>query len=149
MAKILYAGSFDPITNGHADIIRRASKIFDVVIGVAVNPNKQYMFSLEQRVDMIKSEFPDLEVVSYETLTKDFCADNGIEYLLRGIRGESDVNYEKSIDSFNHHFGLETIYMMSRPEYSTLSSSYVRELIKAGATDIQCYVPMSIMNKIF
>lgn len=149
MAKVLYAGSFDPITNGHADIIRRASGIFEVVIGVAVNSDKKYMFSLEQRVDMIKSVFPKLEVKSYETLTKDFCFENDIKYLLRGIRNEVDFNYENSLEAFNNHFGLETIYMRTAPHYSHVSSTLVRELIKSGVDDLQCLVPMEIMNKIF
>ena len=103
--KAIFAGSFDPITNGHLDIIYRASKIFDELqIGVLINPNKEGLFTLEERVELIESctkDLSNIKVVIFQGLLVDYCKTNGIDTLVRGIRSEADVNYELQMAHMN------------------------------------------------
>ena len=132
----LFPGSFDPITKGHVDIIRRSISLFDkLVIGVGINSNKQPMFTAEQRVNWIKEIFKDdrrIEVVSYEGLTANFCKKIGAQFILRGVRYVSDFEYEKAIADMNRMLepGLETVFLTSSPEYATVSSTLVRDVIR-------------------
>lgn len=146
-------GSFDPITNGHIDIVNRAIPLFDkVVIAVGINSQKKYLFSLEQRIEWLNDVFKDndkVEVGSFEGLTVNYCKEIGARYLLRGLRNASDFDYEKTISQLNHIIGddLETIFLISQPEYSHISSTIVREIIK-GKGQVDSFVPQIIATDI-
>jgi len=132
----LFPGTFDPITLGHTDVIRRATGLFDkLVIGIGVNASKQPMFSLEQRVKWMKEIFADdprIEASGYSGLTIDYCREIGAHYILRGIRYVSDFEYEKAIADMNRMLApdIETIFLTCSPVYSTISSTLVRDVIR-------------------
>lgn len=142
----LFPGTFDPITKGHEDIIRRAVDLFDeVVIGIGANSSKQPMFGLEQRLSWINELFagePRVRAVAYEGLTVDFCREIGARYILRGIRYVSDFEYEKAIADMNRMLspGLETIFLTTALLYATISSTLVRDVIRNGG-DVRQFVP--------
>ena len=155
MAQIaVFPGSFDPITTGHADLVRRALPLFDkVIVAVGVNTQKQSLFTLEQRLEWITSVFeeePKVEVGYFENLTADFCRKIGAKYLLRGLRNASDFDYEKTISQLNFIIGdeLETIFLISQPAFSHISSTIVREIIKGGG-DASPFVPEQLNIKAF
>ncbi|MCB0623103.1 MAG: pantetheine-phosphate adenylyltransferase, partial [Saprospiraceae bacterium] len=131
----VFPGSFDPITIGHVDIVSRASPLFDrIVVAIGVNSQKQYLFPLEQRLEWLRQVFagnPKVEVNYFEHLTAHFCRRIGAEYLIRGLRNASDFDYEKTISQLNQIVGggLETIFLISQPAYSHISSTIVREII--------------------
>lgn len=139
-------GSFDPITNGHMDIVNRALPLFDkIVIAVGINSQKKYLFSLEQRMTWLNDVFKDydkVEVGNFEGLTVNYCKEIGARYLLRGLRNASDFDYEKTISQLNHIIGddLETLFLISQPEFSHISSTIVREIIK-GKGQVDSFVP--------
>ena len=143
----LFTGSFDPMTNGHMDIIERASRLFDkLYVGIFFNPHKQGFFPLENR----KRGLEDVKVVSsHNELVVDVAKRLGATFLVRGLRNAADLQYEASFDYYNHQLSpdIETIYLHSRPEHLYISSSGVRELLKFGQ-DIACYVPESILEEI-
>jgi pantetheine-phosphate adenylyltransferase len=150
MQKIaVFPGSFDPITIGHVKIVERAMPLFDkVVVAVGVNSQKQSLFSLEQRISWLKTVFveePKVEIAFFEGLTAHFCNRIGAKYLLRGLRNASDFDYEKTISQLNHIVGkdLETVFLISQPEVSHISSTIVREIIKGGG-DASPFVPGAI-----
>jgi pantetheine-phosphate adenylyltransferase len=150
MKKIaVFPGSFDPITIGHADIVKRALPLFDeVVIAIGSNSQKQTLYSLEQRVEWIKLVFAGekkVKVESYEGLTVNFCERKKANYLIRGIRSTADFEYEKTIAHLNHDMlpQLETILILSRPELSSISSTIVREIIR-GKGKVSKFVPKEI-----
>lgn len=134
----LFPGTFDPITVGHLNILERAIPLFDeVVIGIGHNSSKSTLFPLEQRENWIKEIFknvPTVRVESYEGLTVDFCQKINANYILRGLRNMSDFDYEKNIAQMNklvtNH--IESIFLMCDPEYTPISSSVVRDLIRNG-----------------
>lgn len=139
MSKIaVFPGSFDPITIGHVELVRRALPLFDkVIIAIGVNTHKRYLFSLEQRKAWLEAVFadePKVEVDHFENLTAHYCRKIGARYLLRGLRNASDFDYEKTISQLNHIVGegLETIFLISQPAVSHISSTIVREIIKGG-----------------
>ena len=129
--KAIFAGSFDPITNGHLDIICRASKIFDELqIGVLHNPNKKGLFSFEERVELIKSctsHLDNIRIVSFDGLLVDYCHNNDICTLVRGVRSEADVNYELQMAHMNKELNpdIETIFLPTNTKYSFISSSLI------------------------
>ena len=145
----VFPGSFDPITIGHVDIVKRSIPLFDkIIVAIGVNTQKKYLFSLEQRTEWIKAVFkdcPTIEVSSYNGLTINYCKEIGAQYLLRGIRSASDFEYEKTIAHLNHTMDaqIETILMLSPPEYSSISSTIVREII-LGKGDVSKFVPKEI-----
>lgn len=145
----VFPGSFDPITIGHVDIVKRSIPLFDkIIIAIGVNTQKKYLFSLEQRTQWITEvfkDYPTIEVSSYTGLTINYCKEIGADYLLRGIRSASDFEYEKTIAHLNHSMesGIETILMLSPPEYSSISSTIVREII-LGKGDVSKFVPKEI-----
>ena len=151
MARIcLFPGTFDPITRGHVDIIDRAVSLFDkLVIGIGINSAKQPMFSLEQRSEWMRNIFKDeprVEVVGYEGLTIDFCKKIHAQYILRGIRSIGDFEYEKAIADMNRMLSpdIETIFLTCAPEYSTISSTLVRDVIRnSGKVDM--FVPKEVV----
>lgn len=149
----VFPGSFDPITNGHIDLVERAIPLFDkIIVAVGVNNQKQSLFSLEQRLSWLKKTFEDqtsVQIDSFEGLTVNFCKKVGARYLLRGLRQSSDFDYEKTISQLNHIIGdkIETVFYISKPEYSHISSTIVRELIK-GHGDVSKFVPEFIATEI-
>ena len=151
MRKIVFPGSFDPITNGHDDILKRAVPLFDeILVAVGVNVNKSYMFSIKKRIEFIDSVYKNenkIKIRSYEGLTVDFCKKNNISYILRGLRNPSDFEFEKTMAHLNNSMSqIETIFLLTSPENSFISSSLVREIIKNGG-DCSPFVPKSIKIK--
>ena len=151
--KALYPGTFDPITNGHYDIIDRARKLFDhVIVAVADNKEKKPMFSLEERKEMAKlacNEFKNVEVVSFDNLTVDLAEKLGAKILIRGLRAVSDFEYELQLGYLNRSLNhdIETIYLMPRLSNAFVSSSSVRALLKYDAK-IEHIVPKEVADYI-
>src|SRR5690554_1599389 len=143
----VFPGSFDPITTGHTDIVYRVLPLFDkIVVAIGVNDNKKTLFPLEQRMGWLKEVFRDEEqiVVDYfQGLTVDYCRKIGAHFLVRGLRSASDFDYEKTISQVNTTIGedLETVFLISQPKYSHISSTIVREIIKAGGDAAQFLPP--------
>ena len=141
----LYAGSFDPITNGHADLIRRSLSFVDrLIVGVAVNVSKQPLFSTEERMALIRSaveDDPRVEVRAFRGLVVDFAKEIGVSVVLRGLRAVADFEYEYQMALMNRHLspGLETMFMVPSVQVSYVSSSLVREVARFGG-DIDALV---------
>lgn len=135
----LYPGSFDPVTLGHLDILKRASKVFDeIIVAVLHNGDKKPLFTLEERVELLKEstkDLPNVKVESFEGLMIDFAKKRGVNAVLRGLRAVSDFEYELKITSINKKLDeeIETFFMMSNSKYSFLSSSIVKEIAKYNA----------------
>jgi len=148
----LFPGSFDPITVGHVDIVVRSLDLFDkIVVGVGNNSSKQYMFPLSDRLDWIRSvfaEYMQVEVRSYTGLTIDFCKEMNARFILRGLRGAPDFEYEKSIAQMNHYMNrqIETVFMLSSPQFAPVSSTIVRDIIRNGG-DASPFVPEQVKLK--
>jgi pantetheine-phosphate adenylyltransferase len=138
MAKqALFAGSFDPFTIGHYSVVKRALPMFDkITIGIGINSGKKSMFPVEERVKAIEKAFSGeerIEVKVYDCLTMDFAKEIGADVLLRGVRTTKDFEYEREIADINLKLGgIETVLLISEPEYASISSSVVRELITYG-----------------
>ena len=134
----VFPGSFDPITIGHQDIIERASTFFDkMIVGIGTNASKQNMFTLEQRLAWIEKTFeanPKIWVAAYTGLTIDFCKKNNAHYLVRGLRSFTDFEYESAIAQMNKKMApvIETIFMLTKPEYDAIASTIVRDIIRNG-----------------
>jgi pantetheine-phosphate adenylyltransferase len=145
----VFPGSFDPITVGHVDLVRRALPLFDrIVVAVGVNTTKKTLFPLEQRLEWLRQVFanaPAVEVDFFEKLTVHFCQRIGAQYLLRGLRSTADFDYEKTISQLNHIVGggIETVFLISQPEFSHISSTIVREIITGGG-DATPFIPPQI-----
>ncbi len=141
----LFAGSFDPFTKGHYALMKRALCMFNrIVVGIGVNSDKKCMFTLEERVAAIEKAFlgdKRVEVRVYDCLTMDFAKQIGADVLLRGVRSVKDFEYEREIADMNLRFGgIDTVLLVSEPEYSSVSSSVVRELMKYGK-DVSSLLP--------
>ncbi|MGA1582111.1 MAG: pantetheine-phosphate adenylyltransferase [Saprospiraceae bacterium] len=145
----VFPGSFDPITIGHVDLVKRALPLFDkIVVAIGSNSNKSTLFSLEQRKAWLEAVFhnmPKVEVGTFEKLTAHYCRKINAEYLLRGLRNASDFDYEKTISQLNHIVGegLETVFLIAQPEYSHISSTIVREII-TGQGDARPFLPSEL-----
>lgn len=141
----MYPGTFDPITLGHEDLVRRASRLFDrVVVAIAANPSKEPMFSLEERVELARSSMADLdnvEVSGYDGLTVDFANENNLRVIMRGLRAVSDFEYEFQLANMNRHLAVdvETVFLTPNENYNFVSSSLVREICSMGG-DISEFV---------
>jgi pantetheine-phosphate adenylyltransferase len=141
----VYPGTFDPITNGHHDLVRRAASIFDrVVIGIAANPNKVPMFSLEVRVDMARQVLADLgnvEVMGYSGLTVDFAQQQNCGVVIRGLRAVSDFEFEFQLANMSRHLDREVDYVFLTPQeqFTFISSTLVREIATLGG-DVSKFV---------
>ncbi len=145
----LFPGSFDPITVGHIDLIKRAIPLFDkTIVAIGQNNQKKYLFDLEQRqmwLEKVLKPYPSVEVKIYNGLTVNFAKEVKANYLIRGLRNASDFDYEKTISQLNTIIGdgLETLFFISKPEFSHISSTIVREIIK-GEGDVSAFIPHEI-----
>ena len=149
----LYAGSFDPITNGHLDIIKRASGLFDSVdVVVSVNPEKKYMFSQDERLEMMKnliSDFKNVSVHAYEGLIVNYAKEVNAKVLVRGVRSANDFAYEFDLALMNQNLNnnIETVFLQSKEKYTIVKSSSIKELAKFGG-DISRMVPEIVADKL-
>ena len=150
MKKIaIYPGSFDPITNGHVDLIKRASKIFDeVIIAITQNANKSSFLSIDQRVGAVESSIKSLSntrVLSFNSLLVDFARDHDAQIIIRGLRAVSDFEYEFQLSGMNKRLNseIETLFMTPSEEFANISSSLVREILSLGG-DISPFVPPQV-----
>jgi len=145
----LFPGTFDPLTKGHVDVISRAVSLFDkLIIGIGINSSKQPMFTVEQRCGWIKEIYkndPRIDAVGYTGLTVDYCKEIGAQYILRGIRYVSDFEYEKAIADMNRMLApdIETLFLTCSPEYSTISSTLVRDVIRNNG-NVSLFVPAEV-----
>ena len=149
----IYPGTFDPVTNGHIDIIRRALNIFDkLIVSVALNPRKNPLFSIEQRVELIQQGLEGLkhvEILPFDNLLTDFAQANNATVIIKGLRAVSDFEYELQMGLMNRNLdeAIETLFMIPSQEYSFLSSSFVKEIAKHGG-DIHKLVPKTVAKKL-
>jgi pantetheine-phosphate adenylyltransferase len=141
----MYPGTFDPVTRGHEDLVRRATKLFDeVVVAIATNPDKAPLFSLEERValatDVLK-DLPGVSVTGYDGLTVDFARERGLSAIIRGLRAVSDFEYEFQLATMNRHLTdqVETVFLTPTEHYTFVSSSLVREIARLGG-DVSSFV---------
>lgn len=147
--KVLFTGSFDPITLGHLDLIKRCSDKFDdVVITIFNNKSKEHFFSAQERYDLIKEAVKDIKNITVDTtedMAVNYARQNNIQTIVRGLRAVSDYEYELKIASINKHLypALETIFMVASPDYSFISSSIVKEVAMFGG-DISDLVPENV-----
>ncbi|HEY3980204.1 MAG TPA: pantetheine-phosphate adenylyltransferase [Streptosporangiaceae bacterium] len=152
MRRVVCPGSFDPVTNGHLDIISRASAVYDeVVVAVVLNPSKIPMFTADERVEMLRDvlkERPNVTVARFEGLTVDFCRANDITAIVKGLRAVSDFDYELQMAQMNYsQAGVETMFMTTNPLYAFLSSSLVKEFAKYGG-DVTGLVPEIVNSRL-
>ena len=151
MKRAIYPGSFDPITNGHLDVLKRALNVFDeVIVLVAVNANKQSKFTTQERVEMIKEATKDLKGVvvdSYDGITVKYAREHDAKCLIRGLRAVSDFEYEFSLSATNEFIddSVDMMFFMSHAETSFISSSYIDQLYRSGV-DISKLVPSSVVK---
>ena len=150
MKKIaIYPGSFDPITNGHIDLIKRASKLFDeVIVAITQNANKSSFLSIEQRVTAAEnsiSSLPNIRVLSFNTLLVDFAKEHNAQIIIRGLRAVSDCEYEFQLSGMNKRLNsqIETLFMTPSEEFANISSSLVREILLLGG-NISPFVPSEV-----
>ena len=150
----LFTGSFDPMTNGHMDLIERASKLFDkLYVGIFYNPHKNGVLPIESRLETVEKAVGHLKNVqvisSHDELVVDVARKLGVHVLVRGLRNAADLQYEASFDFYNHQLAgeIETVYLHSRPEHVYISSSAVRELLKFEQ-DISKYVPNVVLEEL-
>ena len=150
MKKIaVFPGSFDPITRGHESIIKRALPLFDeLYVSIGVNAEKKGFFSIQQRMNWIKQTFAKenkVKVTQYEGLTVNYCLDLGAAYILRGLRTSADFEFERSIGQINKKLNsrVETVFLLTDPEYTSLNSSIIRDILRHGG-DAGQFVPSAI-----
>ena len=149
MIKAIYPGSFDPITNGHIDVIKRASRIFDqVIIAVSQNINKQSFLSEKEKIEAINLSLEGLknvEIIAFDSLLVDFAKSINAQIILRGLRAVSDFEYEFQLAGMNKHLdkNIETFFLTPSEEFSNISSSLVREILMLGG-DISSFVPQKV-----
>ena len=148
MKRAVFPGSFDPVTIGHQDIVNRGLKVFDkIIIGVGENIDKKYMFSSNERFDFVSKAFEadnKVHIKSYDGLTVDFCKKNNAEFIMRGLRNPADFEFEKSIALINREMtGIETVFFLTSPKNSFVSSSIVRDLIK-NKGNYKLFIPKGV-----
>jgi pantetheine-phosphate adenylyltransferase len=150
--KAVCPGSFDPVTNGHLDIIARAASLFDeVTVAVLINKTKSSMFTVDERIDMLRgvvSAYPNVKVDSFHGLLVDYCQGNGIAAIVKGLRAVSDFDYELQMAQMNHRLaGVETLFVSTNPLYSYLSSSLLKEIATYGG-DVSGLVPDTVLARL-
>jgi len=151
MKRALFPGSFDPLTLGHYDIIKRGVTLFDeVIVAIGVNSEKKYMFTLEERKQFIEDAFEDeprIKVITYKGLTVDLCKKIGIDFILRGLRNPADFEFEKAIAHTNRDLApIETVFLLTSAQTSYISSSIVRDVIRNNG-DYTKLVPKTVRVK--
>jgi len=151
MKRALFPGSFDPLTLGHYDIIKRGVTLFDeIIVAIGVNADKKYMFSLEERKQFIEDAFADeprIKVVTYKGLTVEFCKEIGVGFILRGLRNPADFEFEKAIAHTNRKLSeIETVFLLTAAKTSFISSSIVRDVIRNNG-DYTKLVPKHVRLK--
>jgi pantetheine-phosphate adenylyltransferase len=152
MRRAVCPGSFDPVTNGHLDIIGRASRLFDeVIIGVLINQSKVGLFTIDERIEMLgeaTAQYPNVRVAAFHGLLVDFCRDQGAAVVVKGLRAVSDFDYELQMAQMNIGLsGVETLFMPTNPLYSFLSSSLVKDVVKWGG-DASKYLPDPVLERL-
>jgi pantetheine-phosphate adenylyltransferase len=145
-------GSFDPVTNGHIDIVSRASGLFDeVTVAVLINKSKRSLFSVDERIDMLTqvcAEFPNVKIDSFHGLLVDFCRERDIHAIVKGLRAVSDFDYELQMAQMNSSLAtVETVFVPTSPEYSFLASSLVKEVATFGG-DVSSLVPPLVLDRL-
>jgi len=145
-------GSFDPVTNGHLDVIERASRLYDeVTVGVLVNATKSGLFEVDERIAMLRevtAELGNVTVDSFQGLLVDYCRERDIPVVVKGLRAVSDFDYELQMSQMNNRLtGLETLFVATNPEYSFLSSSLVKEVASWGG-DVSGLVPEPVLRRL-
>ena len=148
----IFPGTFDPVTNGHLDVIRRGALLFDeLVVAVGQNPGKDVLFSLAERVEMIRElvkDIPRVTVDSYDSLTVEFAAQKKVDVMLRGLRNLTDVQYEFQLAMTNRAVaGIETVFVMTSEEYGFVNSTMVREVAMLGG-DVSKLIPLSVYERV-
>ena len=152
MRRVVCPGSFDPVTNGHLDVIGRASKLYDeVVVAVLINQSKEGLFSVDERLEMLREvtkELGNIDVQSFEGLIVDFCRERDIPAIIKGLRAVSDFDYELQMAQMNNSLsGVETLFVATSPLYSFLSSSLVKEVATYGG-DGSGLVPAAVLDRL-
>jgi len=150
--RALCAGSFDPVTNGHLDIIGRAAALYDeLVVAVFVNQSKSSLFSVDERIDLltqVTAKYGNVRIDSFEGLVVDYCNDNAIPVIVKGLRAVSDFDYELQMAQMNRNLkGIDTLFMPTNPEYSFLASSLVKEVANWGG-DVSALVPPLVLERL-
>ncbi|MDB4297680.1 pantetheine-phosphate adenylyltransferase [Flavobacteriaceae bacterium] len=153
MKKAVFPGSFDPITLGHVDILKRAIPMFDkIVIAIGINDSKKYYFSLEQRISFLEAIFkdePSVTIKTYSGLTYDFCKQENADFILRGLRNPADFEFEKAIAQTNRKLsGIDTVFLLTSTDTAFISSSIVRDVLKHGG-DVSALVSKEIADSLY
>ncbi|KAA6338720.1 Phosphopantetheine adenylyltransferase [termite gut metagenome] len=148
MKRAIFPGTFDPFTIGHDSIVRRTLQFMDeLIIGIGINENKNTYFSIDKRLMSIRQHYkdqPQVQVMSYDSLTIDFAQQLNVRFIIRGIRTMKDFEYEETIADINRKLsGIETILLFAEPEFAYVSSTMVRELLSYGK-DVSCFLPEGI-----
>ena len=150
MQRVVCPGSFDPVTNGHLDIISRAAGLYDeVIVAVLINETKRSLFTVDERVEklgQVTSRYGNVKIDRFHGLLVDFCATNGITAVIKGLRAVSDFEYEMQMAQMNYRMAkVETMFMVANPDYSFLSSSLVKEIARYGG-DVSGLVPDQVLG---
>jgi pantetheine-phosphate adenylyltransferase len=154
MRRAVCPGSFDPVTNGHLDIVRRAAALFDeVIVAVLVNEAKRGMFTVDERLEMLREALSDagvsnVKVDSFEGLLVEFCSANDVDVIVKGIRAAGDVDFEVQMAQMNRSLsGIETVLVPTSPEWSYVASSLVKEVARHGG-DVSSHVPPAVLGRL-
>jgi len=153
MVSALYPGSFDPVTLGHLDLVERALPLFEhVIVAVGVNTQKSPIFTADERVEMLREALPEsakLTVVTFTGLVVDYCREHGVGAILRGLRTVSDFDSEYQMALTNRHMEpkIESVFMMPSPQFSYVSSSLIREIVRCGG-DVRSFLPESVEQRL-
>ncbi len=152
MHRVVCPGSFDPVTNGHLDIISRAASLYDeVVVAVLINVTKKGLFTVDERVEMlgeVTAQYGNVKIDRFHGLLVDFCATNGISAVVKGLRAVSDFEYEMQMAQMNYRMAkVETLFMTTNPQFSFLSSSLIKEIARYGG-DVSGLVPEPVVSRL-
>jgi pantetheine-phosphate adenylyltransferase len=151
--RAVYPGTFDPITNGHHDLVRRAASIFEhVIVAIAANPNKAPMFPLEKRIEMARrvlDDVPNVEVNGYSGLTVEFAREQGVHVVIRGLRAVSDFEFEFQLANMSRHLTpeVETVFLTPQEQFTFISSTLVREIASLGG-DVSGFVHPAVADEL-